>query len=43
MKAVRYAAEKGYVEVVRSLLQDSRVNPAALNNFAIRLASENGI
>jgi hypothetical protein len=36
------ALERGDVEVVERLLQDKRVDPAADNNYAIRLAAENG-
>jgi len=40
-KAIRYSSEKGLVYSVKYLLLDSRVNPNAMNNEAIRLASEN--
>ena len=36
------ASENGHIDVVRLLLADGRVNPAASDNYAIRLASENG-
>ena len=36
------AAENGHTEVVRLLLADSRVNPAARDNWPIEVASENG-
>ena len=34
--AIRMAAQNGHVEVVRFLLQDDRVNPCAIDNYAIR-------
>jgi len=36
------AAEHGQLEVVKLLLKDSRVNPSARNNYAIRLAADKG-
>src|ERR1700733_14379838 len=36
------ASEKGRTEVVRLLLTDERVNPTADNDYAIRLATQNG-
>lgn len=36
------AAECGHDDVVERLLVDTRLNPAAANNYAIRLAVENG-
>ena len=36
------ASENGHTEVVKLLLADPRVDPAAGNNWAIRFASENG-
>ena len=40
--AIRWAAQNGHLEVVKLLLADSRVNPAALNNKAIQWAAEEG-
>lgn len=39
---LREAAMNGHLQLVKILLQDSRVNPAARDNFAIRLASAKG-
>lgn len=36
------AIKANNIDVVKSLLADSRVDPAARDNFAIRWASENG-
>ena len=36
------AAEKGYSEVIKLLLKDSRVNPAHGDNYAICASAENG-
>ena len=36
------ASENGHTEVVRLLLTDPRVDPAAEDNCAIRYASRNG-
>ena len=41
-KTLCYASMKGYLEVVRELLKDSRVDPSARDNQAIQLASKNG-
>ena len=32
---VRFASRRRFVEIVRALLADERVNPAALNNYAL--------
>jgi hypothetical protein len=40
--SLRTAAEKGWVAVVRCLMQDSRVDPSAKDNFAIRRAAQKG-
>jgi len=37
-----WAGRNGHLEVVRLLLQDPRVNPAVMNNWAIQGASRNG-
>ena len=37
-----WASQYGYIDLVKMLLEDKRVNPAANDNFAIRLASRNG-
>lgn len=36
---IRAASENGHLEVVKVLLQDPRVDPAAVNNYAIKNAS----
>jgi hypothetical protein len=36
--AIRAAAAKGRINCVKSLLKDSRVNPASAGNYAIRTA-----
>lgn len=36
---MEYAAEKGYTEVVKLLLQDDRVDPSANDNEAIKWAA----
>ena len=41
-EAIRYASEKGHLDVVSLLLQQKGVDPSAINNYAIRYASENG-
>ena len=41
-KTLCYASLNGYLEVVRELLKDSRVDPSADNNYAIRWASRYG-
>ena len=38
----KYCCSKGHFAVVELLLSDPEVNPAADNNYAIRMASENG-
>ena len=40
--AIGYASRNGYLEIVKPLLSDSRVDPSDDNNYAIRWASENG-
>jgi ankyrin repeat protein len=42
--AIRYAAAKGKLEVVKYLmsLKDSRIDPAANNNYAIQYAAARG-
>jgi hypothetical protein len=40
--AIRLAAQNGYAEVVKILLDDKRVDPADKKNFAIRAAAQNG-
>ena len=40
--AIRWASNNGHLEVVRLLLNDSRVNPSANNNEAIQRASKRG-
>ena len=40
--AIRLASRFGHLEIVKILLQDSRVDPSAFNNYAIQWASENG-
>ena len=37
-----WATKNGHIEVVKVLLNDSRVNPAADTNYAIRLTAANG-
>lgn len=39
---IRVASEHGNFNLVKLLLEDSRVNPSAISNESIRLASENG-
>lgn len=39
--AIRFACKKGYLELVRKLLQDPRVNPGAFNDDALYQASKN--
>lgn len=39
---IRWASRDAHWEVVKLLLQDSRVDPSADDNYAIRLASANG-
>lgn len=39
---IRIASQNGHLDVVKLLLNDSRVNPQALDNSAIKLASEYG-
>lgn len=41
-RAIRIASDKGYLEIVKLLLEDSRVDPSALDNEAIRYASCGG-
>ena len=36
------ASEYGYIEIVKSLLADSRINPSDNYNYAICWASQNG-
>lgn len=38
----RVASEKGYTEIVKVLLDDSRVDPSCFDNEPIRIASTNG-
>ena len=40
--AIRVAASNGHLEVVRLLLNDSRVDPSADDNCAIQWAAQNG-
>jgi hypothetical protein len=40
--AIRESAKKGYVDLVKLLLNDNRVNPTEVQNYAIREASQNG-
>ena len=42
MKQFLDASQKGHVNVVKLLLKDTRVDPAANNNAAIRYASQKG-
>jgi hypothetical protein len=37
--AVRIASAEGYADSVELLLDDPRVNPAAMQNFALRIAA----
>ena len=39
---IRWASERGHLEGVRLLLNDTRVDPAASDNIAFRMASESG-
>jgi hypothetical protein len=39
---MRSASENGHVAVVRELLRDSRVDPSALQNYAIKQAAYYG-
>ena len=36
------ASEKGYYKIVKLLLSDERVDPSAIENYAIVYASDNG-
>ena len=40
--AIRFASQKGIVEIVNLLLNDPRVDPSVSGNYAIICASENG-
>ena len=40
--AIRWASENGYLQIVTSLLKDSRVDPSAEGQYAIKWASQNG-
>lgn len=40
--ALCWASRNGYPDIVRLLLADKRVNPAACDNYPVRLASEFG-
>ena len=35
-------SSNGYIEIVKILLQDNRVDPSDRNNYAIQCAMENG-
>src|SRR5260221_12176679 len=41
-QVIKNACFYGHLEIVKLLLQDSRVDPSANNNYAIRWTSENG-
>jgi len=41
-KTLSYASVNGHLEIIREFLKDSRVDPSADNNQAIRFASRNG-
>jgi hypothetical protein len=42
MTVIKTASEHGRVEVVKLLLQDSRVDPSAGHNYSIKAAAEFG-
>jgi hypothetical protein len=39
--AIKYAAQYGYFDIVKTLLDDERVNPRASDNMPIKLAFRN--
>ena len=40
--AIRYSCDLGYIEVVKLLLQDKRVNPSDWDNWALKWSYTNG-
>jgi ankyrin repeat protein len=40
--AIRWASDRGHIDIVNRLLEDLRVDPSADNNLAIRWASDRG-